>query len=71
MNDLSGYEFVATGGRHRSIPGLWQRLKPILLVAAEKTSHGCVERLEHEYALESELDAAWAARDAESSSRLR
>jgi hypothetical protein len=27
MNDLSGYEFVATGGRHRSIPGLWQRLE--------------------------------------------
>jgi len=37
-------------------------LAPILLVAAEETSHGCVERLEHEYALKAELDADWAAR---------
>jgi hypothetical protein len=34
-------------------------LAPILLVAAEETSP---ERLEHEYALKSELDADWAAR---------
>src|SRR6202041_3087404 len=37
-------------------------LAPILLVAAEGTSLGCVERLEHEYALKGELDADWAAR---------
>src|ERR1700731_652009 len=37
-------------------------LAPILLVAAEETSFGCVERLEHEYALKAELDADWAAR---------
>src|SRR6202043_2045843 len=37
-------------------------LTPILLIAAEETSPGCVERLEHEYALRSELDAEWAAR---------
>jgi PAS domain S-box-containing protein len=37
-------------------------LAPILLVAADDTSPGCVERLEHEYALKSELDADWAAR---------
>src|SRR6202171_1983063 len=37
-------------------------LPPILLVAAEETSLGCVERLEHEYALKGELDAEWAAR---------
>jgi PAS domain S-box-containing protein len=37
-------------------------LTPILLVAAEETSLGCVERLEHEYALKPELDAEWAAR---------
>jgi PAS domain S-box-containing protein len=37
-------------------------LAPILLVAAEETSLGCVERLEHEYALRAELDALWAAR---------
>src|SRR5947209_16245048 len=35
---------------------------PILLVAAEETSPGCVDRLEHEHALKSELDADWAAR---------
>jgi PAS domain S-box-containing protein len=37
-------------------------LAPILLVAAEETSRGCVERLVHEYALKAELDADWAAR---------
>jgi PAS domain S-box-containing protein len=37
-------------------------LAPILLVAAEETSLGCVERLEHESALKAELDAGWAAR---------
>jgi PAS domain S-box-containing protein len=37
-------------------------LSPILLVAADDTSPGCIQRLEHEYALKSELDADWAAR---------
>src|SRR5246127_4682556 len=37
-------------------------LAPILLVAAEETSLGCIERLEHEYALKAELNADWAAR---------
>src|SRR6202163_1363737 len=37
-------------------------LAPILLVAAQETSLGCVERLQHEYALKAELDADWAAR---------
>src|ERR1700692_3694359 len=37
-------------------------LATILLVAAEATSPGCVERLEHEYALKAELDPDWAAR---------
>src|SRR5260370_13538065 len=37
-------------------------LPPILLVAAEETSLGCVARLGHEYALKGELDADWAAR---------
>jgi PAS domain S-box-containing protein len=37
-------------------------LSPILLVAADDTSPGCVERLEHEYALKDELDVGWAAR---------
>jgi hypothetical protein len=33
-------------------------LAPILIVVAEETSLGCVERLEHEYALKAELEAA-------------
>ena len=37
-------------------------LTPILLAAAEEGSLGCVERLEHEYALKVELDADWTAR---------
>jgi len=37
-------------------------LSPILLVAAEETSPGSVERLEHEYALKHELHSGWAAR---------
>jgi len=39
--------------------GAGSGLTPILLVAAEETSPGSVERLEHEYALKSELDADW------------
>jgi serine/threonine protein kinase len=42
--------------------GAGNGLAPILLVAADDTSPGCVERLEHEYALKSELDADWGAR---------
>jgi serine/threonine protein kinase len=42
--------------------GCGDGLAPILLVAAEETSLGCVKRLEHEYALKAELDADWAAR---------
>jgi PAS domain S-box-containing protein len=42
--------------------GAGSGLAPILLVAADDTSPGCVERLEHEYALKSELDADWGAR---------
>jgi serine/threonine protein kinase len=37
-------------------------LAPILVVAADESSLGCVERLKHEYALKAELDADWAAR---------
>ncbi|HEY2211225.1 MAG TPA: protein kinase, partial [Bradyrhizobium sp.] len=37
-------------------------LAPILLVAAEETSVGCIARLENEYALKGELDPDWAAR---------
>src|SRR3979411_1814678 len=37
-------------------------LAPILVVAADESSLGSVERLEHEYALKAELNADWAAR---------
>jgi PAS domain S-box-containing protein len=63
MNELSGYVFSSLRegdiALHR---GSGNDLAPILLVAAEETSLGCVERLEHEYALKTELDANWAAR---------
>ena len=63
MKELSSYVFspLREGdiALHR---GSGNDLAPILLVAAEETSLGCVERLEHEYALKAELDADWAAR---------
>ena len=63
MNDLSGYVFSPLReGDIALYRGSGNGLAPILLVAAEETSPGCVERLEHEYALKAELDAEWAAR---------
>src|SRR4051794_9780041 len=63
MNELSGYVFSSLReGDIALYRGSGNGLTPILLVAAEETSPRCVERLEHEYALKSELDADWAAR---------
>jgi serine/threonine protein kinase len=63
LNELSGYIFSSLReGDIALYRGSGDGLTPILLVAAEETSPGCVERLEHEYALKSELDADWAAR---------
>src|SRR6202166_191160 len=63
MNELSGYVFSSLReGDIALYRGSGNGLAPILLVAAEETSLGCVERLEHEYALKAELDADWAAR---------
>ena len=63
MNELSGYVFSPLReGDIALYRGSGNGLAPILLVAAEETSLGCVERLEHEYALKAELDADWAAR---------
>jgi PAS domain S-box-containing protein len=63
VKELSSYVFspLREGdiALHR---GSGNDLAPILLVAADESSPGCVERLEHEYALKSELDAGWAAR---------
>src|SRR5438552_12462569 len=63
MNELSGYVFSSLReGGIALYRGSGNGLTPILLVAADESSRGCVERLEHEYALKSELDADWAAR---------
>src|ERR1700756_3787917 len=63
MNELSGYVFSPLRkvdiALHR---GSGIGLAPILLVAADESSRGSVERLEHEYAPKEELDADWAAR---------
>jgi PAS domain S-box-containing protein len=63
VNEFLSYVFSPL--RAGDIPlyrGSGKGLAPILAVAAEETSLGCVERLEHEHALKSELDADWAAR---------
>src|SRR6266536_4331886 len=63
MNELSGYAFSSLReGGINLYRGSGNGLTPILLVAAEEAAPGCVERLEHEYALRAELDADWAAR---------
>src|ERR1700722_18341291 len=63
MNELSGYVFsLRREGDISLYRGSGNGLTPILLGVAEEASPGCVERLEHEYALKSELDAEWAAR---------
>src|ERR1700722_4832932 len=62
VKELSSYVFSQLHegdiALHR---GSGDGLAPILLVAAEEASLGCIERLEHEYALKAELDAEWAA----------
>jgi serine/threonine protein kinase len=63
VTELSGYAFSPLReGDIALYRGSGSGLAPILLVAAEETSLGCIERLEHEYALQGELDADWAAR---------
>jgi serine/threonine protein kinase len=63
VNELSGYVFSPLReGDIALYRGSGDGLTPVLLVAAEGTSSGCVERLQHEYALKGELDADWAAR---------
>ncbi len=62
MNELLSYVFSPLREGDISLyRGSGNGLAPILLVAAEETSLGCVARLEHEYALKGELDADWAA----------
>jgi len=63
VNELSSYVFSPLReGDIARYRGSGNGLTPILLVVAEDTSLGSVERLEHEYALKAELDAGWATR---------
>jgi PAS domain S-box-containing protein len=63
VNELLSYVFSPLREGDISLyRGSGSGLAPILLVAAEDSALGCVERLEHEYALKAELDAEWAAR---------
>jgi PAS domain S-box-containing protein len=63
VNELSSYVFSPLReGDIALYRGSGSGLPSILLVAAEETSLGWIERLEHEYALKGELDADWAAR---------
>src|SRR5258706_11332485 len=62
VNELLSYVFSPLReGEIALYRGSGNGLAPILLVASEETSLGCVARLENEYALKAELDAAWAA----------
>src|SRR5580692_8977178 len=63
VNDLSSYAYLPLREGDISLyRGSGSGVASILLVAAEETSLGCVERLQHEYALKAELDGDWAAR---------
>jgi len=63
MNELSDYAFSPLReGDIALYRGSRNGLAPILIVAAEEISLGCIERLKHEYELKCELDVEWAAR---------
>src|SRR5271170_1483309 len=63
LRELSGYAFSPLrGGDFTLFRGLGDGLDPVLLACANEASPASLKRLEHEYALRTELDAAWAAR---------
>src|SRR5271168_3925589 len=62
VRDLSNYAFSPLRDSDITLHrGSGAGVAPILLVTAENASRACLKRLEHEYALRAELDAAWAA----------
>jgi predicted ATPase/signal transduction histidine kinase len=66
VSDLSSYAFSSLrDGDFKLHRGSGPGVAPILLVTAENASRGSLQRLEHEYALRADLDAAWAARPIE------
>ena len=63
MRELSGYGFThLREGDFTLHRGSGDELGPILIATAKDTSPASLKRLEHEFALRTELDAAWAAR---------
>ena len=66
MRDLADYSFSPLrNGDLTLYRGSGIALPPILLVTAENASASSLNRLEHEYTLRADLDAAWAARPIE------
>ena len=63
MTELSGYVFsTLREGDFTLSRGVGNGLAPVLVVTLEGASVACFKRLEHEYSIKAELDAAWAAR---------
>src|SRR5271167_2847425 len=63
LRELSGYVFSPLrGGDSTLFRGFGDGLEPVLLACANDASPASLKRLEHEYALRTELDASWAAR---------
>jgi serine/threonine protein kinase len=63
VTELFGYVLSPLReGDFKVYRGRGNGVAPILLVGAEDDSSESLKRLEHEYALKGELDAAWAAR---------
>jgi serine/threonine protein kinase len=61
--DLSSYSFsLLRAGDLALYRGSGSDVAPALIVTAENPVLECLKRLEHEYALRGELDAAWAAK---------
>src|ERR1700733_11562636 len=66
MRDLSSYAFSPLrDGDLALYRGSGEGLPPIPLVTPENASPAWLKRLEHEYALGADLDAAWAAQPIE------
>jgi predicted ATPase/signal transduction histidine kinase len=66
VRDLADYSFSPLrNGDLTLYRGSGDGLPPILLVTTEDGSASTLDRLEHEYALRVDLDAAWAARPLE------
>src|SRR5271163_3245572 len=62
MRDHPDYSFSPLRDSDLTLQrGSGSGLAPILLAAADSGSRACLTRLEHEYALRADLDAAWAA----------